>query len=241
MRISEERLHQLQKVEEMVKYHFKDIGLLNQSLTHTSYAYETEGNGRCQNERMEFLGDVVLNLVISEHLYLKYLDYMEGELAKIRAMVVSRPVLSHLAKEIELGQYLLLGKGEEQSGGRKRSSILANTIEALFGAIYLDGGLEPARKFILNCYGSDISEIINRSLAQDYKTELQEFTQSRFKVLPVYKLVRRKGPDHNQVFEVAVSVKGQVWGEGEGRNKKEAEQKAAYQALKKSKEEVINQ
>lgn len=233
MKITEERLQHLKELEKTIMYEFKDICLLNQSLTHSSYAYETEKDKGCQNERLEFLGDVVLSLVVSEYLYQRYPDSPEGKLAKIRAMIVSRPILAHLAKEINMGNYVLLGKGEEQAGGRKRSSTLANTIEAVFGAMYLDGGFEPARNFIMSLYGDELIKLSYQLLARDYKTELQEFVQNRFKVLPVYTLVSRKGPDHNQIFSITVSIKGQVWGQGDGKSKKDAQQNAAYHALKK--------
>jgi ribonuclease-3 len=224
------RLKQLEEFERIIDVKFHDKKLLNQSLTHSSYAYESD-KASIQNERLEFLGDVVLSLAVSEYIYHKYPDYPEGELAKTRAMVVSRSMLAQRAKLLSLGDYLLLGKGEEQTGGRERNSILADTFEALVGAMYLDRGFEVSREFILKQLAGEIEMISKHDYIQDYKTQLQEYTQRRFKCLPVYKLVRVRGPDHQQYFEVTVSVKGNILAAGEGTNKKEAEQNAAYHAL----------
>ena len=237
--MNEIRIQQLKEMQIALGLDFKNIDLLNQSLTHTSYAYELSdrNNGMLQNERMEFLGDVVLGLVVSEYIYQKYPDYMEGDLAKIRAKVVSRPILAKQAKYLELGKYLLLGKGEEITGGRNRHSILADTMEALIGAFYLDSGLEKSRYFILAQFEEEIEKITENAHVQDYKTDFQEFTQKKFKTLPFYKVINREGPDHNRIFEIAVMVKGKTYGIGKGGSKKEAEQKAAFFALQYAKEE----
>jgi len=228
--IDEDRLKQLEELEEKLGARFNNKDLLNQALTHTSYAYEAE-KGTLQNERLEFLGDVVLSLAVSEYIYEKYPEYPEGELAKIRAMVVSRTMLAQLARILSLGEFILLGKGEERTGGRKRGSILADTFEAVLGAMYLDMGFEPARKFILEQLTEEIESISTHEYVRDYKTQFQEYTQRKNKCLPVYKLVRVRGPDHRQFFEITVSVKGTVIAAGEGANKKEAEQNAAYHAI----------
>ncbi|MEW6096692.1 MAG: ribonuclease III [bacterium] len=238
--MNESRRQQLKELQSALGVEFNDIRILNQSLTHTSYAYELNGNnGVFHNERLEFLGDVVLGLIISEYIYKKYPDYMEGELAKIRAKVVSRPILAKGSKHLNLGEYLLLGKGEEITGGRSRHSILANTFEAVIGAIYLDSGLEKARYFILEQFSEEIEKIIYNVHVQDYKTDFQEFTQKKFRTLPLYKVISKEGPDHNRIFEVAVIVKGKTWGTGKGKSKKEAEQKAAFFALQQLKEEKV--
>lgn len=238
--MDEARIQQLKELQSIIKVEFNDISLLNQSLTHTSYAYElNSNNGICQNERLEFLGDVVLGLVVSEYIYKKYPDYMEGDLAKIRAKVVSRPILAKLSKHLNIGKYLLLGKGEEMTGGRTRHSILADTFEAVIGAVYLDSGLEISRVFILRYFEEEIEKITENVHVQDYKTDFQEFTQKRFRTLPVYKVLSREGPDHNRIFEIAVMVKGKTWGIGRGRSKKGAEQQAAFSALQQIRGEEV--
>jgi len=238
--MEESRKQLLKELQVALGVNFNDIRLLNQSLTHTSYAYEVNGNnGMFQNERLEFLGDTVLSLVVSEYIYKKYPDYMEGNLAKIRAKVVSKPILAKIAKHLNLGKYLLLGKGEDMTGGRERHSILANAFEAVIGAIYLDSGLEKSRYFILEQLKEEIEKITYNVHVQDHKTDFQEFTQKKFKVLPFYKVINKEGPDHNRIFEVAVMVKGKIWGTGKGWSKKEAEQKAAYFALQQLKGEKI--
>lgn len=231
-KMDETRIQQLQELQSIMGVEFNEIAMLNQSLTHTSYAYELNGNNNIsQNERLEFLGDVVLGLIVSEYIYNKYPHYMEGDLAKIRAKVVSRPILAKIAKHLNLGHYLLLGKGEEITGGRTRCSILADTFEAIIGAIYLDSGLETSRSFILGQIKEDIEKITTNVHVQDYKTDFQEFTQKKFKLLPVYKVIKKEGPEHKRIFEIAVMVKGKTWGIGRGASKKEAEQKAAFYAL----------
>lgn len=233
----ETRKQQLRELQDILGINFNDIRILDQSLTHTSYAYEVNGNnGAFQNERLEFLGDVVLNLVVSEYIYKKYPDYKEGQLAKMRSKIVSKPILAKHAKYLGLGEYLLLGKGEEMTGGRNRHSILADTFEAIIGAIYLDSGLETSRYFVLKQLEEDIEKITHNAQVQDYKTDFQEFTQKNFKILPFYKVIKKEGPDHNKTFEIAVTVKGKVWGIGKGKSKKEAEQQAAFFALQKIKE-----
>lgn len=228
--IDEIRLKQLEELEGILGVSFNNKDSLNQALTHSSYAYEAE-KGTLQNERLEFLGDVVLSLAISEYIYKKYPEYPEGELAKIRAMVVSRAMLAQQAKFLRLGEFLLLGRGEENTGGRKRNSILADTFEAVLGAMYLDMGFEPSCKFVLDQLAKEVELVSTHEYVQDYKTQFQEYTQRKSKCLPVYKLVRVRGPDHRQFFEITVSVKGNVIAAGEGTNKKEAEQNAAYHAL----------
>lgn len=235
--MDEIRIQQLKELQSIISVEFNDIAILNQALTHTSYAYELNGtNGQCHNERLEFLGDAVLGLIVSEYIYKKYPNYMEGDLAKIRAKVVSAPILAKLSKHLDIGKYLLLGKGEEATGGRTRYSILSDTYEAIIGAIYLDSGLESARFFILRQFEEEIEKISSNVRVQDYKTDFQEYIQKKFKILPHYKVINRQGPDHNRIFEIAVLVKGERWGLGKGRSKKEAEQKAAFSALQQVEE-----
>ncbi|MDI6704206.1 MAG: ribonuclease III [bacterium] len=233
--MDKERIGVLRSFEESIGVKFNNLKLLNQALTHSSYVYEKNKGRATQNERLEFLGDVVLSLIVSEYIYNYYPDYMEGELAKIRAVVVSRPILARIAKSVGVGEFLLLGKGEELTGGRKRHSILADTFEAIVGAIYLDSGLLQARKFVLSLLEEEIGLASRNESVKDYKTILQEFTQDRYKMLPTYEVIRVLGPDHKRRYEVNVIVKGEVFGKGSGRSKKEAEQNAAYRALNKLK------
>lgn len=219
----------LYSFEEIIGYKFKNKKLIRQALTHSSYANEKKNNLIKDNERLEYLGDAVLELVTSYHLYENYPELLEGELTKIRASIVCEPTLSYCCKEIQLGKFLLLGKGEEISGGRERSSVLSDAIEAVIGAIYLDGGLEEARTFIQKVILKDIE---NKKLFYDSKTVLQEMIQSKSQEPLEYVLIEEKGPDHNKEFIVEVHFKGKLLGTGKGRSKKNAEQEAAYKAIK---------
>lgn len=222
-----------QELEERIGYHFQDQEKLKLALTHSSYANENMLAKLESNERLEFLGDAVLELVSSQFLFTLYPDKPEGDLTKIRASIVCEPTLALCGKEISLGQYLLLGKGEEQTGGRKRSSVVSDTMEALIGAIYLDGGFEAAEAFIKQFILNDIE---TKELFYDSKTSFQEIIQRDYPGREIhYELVKEKGPDHNKVFVVQLLVGEQMFGQGEGRTKKRAEQEAAYQALLKMK------
>lgn len=231
--MTKDRIKILQRLQSELGIEFNELTLLDQSLTHSSYIYESNKKGHLSNERLEFLGDVVLSLVVSHYIYNRYPEYLEGGLAKMRAAIVSRPVLAKLGRSLNLGRYLLLGKGEESSGGRERESILANTFEALIGAIYIDKGFREAERFILENLEDEILLIEKRIHIHDNKTLLQELTQERFKALPNYEIVRVSGPDHQQVFEVRVLIDGKVYGNGKGPNKRRAEQEAAKKALEK--------
>ncbi|HZK02242.1 MAG TPA: ribonuclease III, partial [Anaerovoracaceae bacterium] len=197
----------------------------------SSYSNEYRGKHIHNNERLEFLGDSVLSTVVSEYVYLKYNNLPEGELTKVRANVVCESSLAHQAKSIDLGRYLLLGRGEEVTGGRDRISILADTFEAVIGALYLDGGIETARKFILNMLEDSIKLASTGGLFRDYKTDLQELLQSRFDDKISYRVIKEIGPDHDKTFEVEVVLGDKVLGKGRGKSKKEAEQNAAKKAL----------
>jgi len=216
-------------IQQRISYRFADPELLERALTHKSYA--NENRVPYHNERMEFLGDAVLNLVVSEHLMRTCPDSTEGDLSRLRAGIVSEPALALIAREIGLGEHLLLGKGEEQTGGRDKDSLLANCLEALIAAIYLDSGKEPAQSFILQYFADIIRRTCALGSTQDYKTQLQELCQDRLKQLPEYRVVSETGPDHQKQFAVELSVKGQVYGQGIGKSKKEAEQRAAKEAL----------
>jgi ribonuclease-3 len=222
----------LDEIQENLKYRFEDIELLDTALTHSSYANEHGMHASKSNQRLEFLGDTVLGLVVSEYLFMKYPFYPEGELTKIRAKVVSEPSLALAARRINLGNFLLLGKGEESTGGRDRDSILADASEAITGAIFMDSNYETVREFLLKNFETIIVKAVAKgSLFIDYKTGLQEKLQKITREKLVYTVVKEEGPDHNKLFHIDVSVGGDVIGSGIGRNKKEAEQMAAKEAL----------
>jgi ribonuclease-3 len=214
--------------QDALGYTFRDAGLLSRALTHTSYAYEQGlGPGAC-NQRLEFLGDAVLELCISDWLYSRFPAMTEGKLTKNRASLVCEPTLAALAREIKLGDCLLLGHGEAKSGGRERDSLLADAMEALFGAIYLDGGPDAAYGVILRLFAPFARE---GALLRDNKTTLQEILQKNSRETAVYIIVDESGPPHKRAFTAQVTHQGRVLGEGTGNSKKEAEQMAAGVAL----------
>lgn len=220
----------------MIGYHFHDEKLLRQALTHSSFANEKHLKKHSDNERLEFLGDAVLEIISSEFLYKEYPDKPEGELTKLRASIVCEPTLALCTKDIALGEYLLLGKGEDQTGGRGRKSILSDALEAVIGAIYLDGGFANAKEFIHRFILKDLE---NKKLFFDSKTILQEIVQANFKEVISYHLIGEEGPDHNKIFRVAVHIGEEEYGVGEGRTKKAAEQEAAYISILKLHEKNI--
>lgn len=217
------------EIQQRIAYAFKNEELLEQALTHKSYA--NENRGPSHNERMEFLGDAVLNLVVSEYLMKSCPDSTEGDLSRLRAAVVSEPALAKVARVIGLGNFLLLGKGEEQTGGRDKDSLLADSLEALIAAVYLDAGIGATEAFIFRFFDDVIRKSCTLRVSLDYKTELQELCQERLKQLPEYRVISESGPDHRKQFEVELSLKGKVHGRGTGKSKKEAEQRAAKEAL----------
>ena len=219
---------QLRELQETIGYEFKDRALLKQALTHSSYANEHKMDHSHCNERLEFLGDAVLELVTSDFLYHKYADLPEGELTKTRASIVCEPTLAACAGDIRLGERLYLGKGEEATGGRLRNSVVSDAFEALIGAVYLDWGLACARELITRFVLNDIE---HKKLFYDSKTILQEMVQSRQDGPLTYELVREEGPDHDKHFEVCARMGEQEIGRGEGRTKKAAEQMAAYKGI----------
>lgn len=218
----------MNEFERKINYTFKNAKLLEQAMRHSSYTNEINIGRLKSNERLEFLGDAVLELVSSEFLFQMYPEYPEGDLTKLRASLVCEPALAFAARSIDVGQYLLLGKGEEATGGRMRDSITSDALEAVIGAIYLDNGIDAARQFILQFILNDIE---NKQLFHDSKTALQEIVQGTSKGAIVYTLINEEGPDHNKSFTVEISIGGQIAGVGLGRTKKAAEQVAAYQAL----------
>lgn len=220
--------------QKVIGYTFRQISLLDEALTHKSHQNEVKEKGRRDNERLEFLGDAVLALVVSDSLASTFPDSTEGALSKLKAHLVSEPVLAEAAKRLDLGSLLRLGRGEELTHGRHKSSLLADVLESITAAIYLDGGLEPARAFIVRALAPELQELTQSGrpgIVQDYKTQFQEWCQKRFDTLPHYSIVRESGPDHQKVFEVQLELRGDVLGAGTGRTKKEAEQMAAKQAL----------
>lgn len=221
-------MKKLEKLQQSVGYKFKDERLLQRALTHTSYANECNEGHNKSNERLEFLGDSVLGIITAEHFYLNFKDLPEGELTKLRAATVCENSLSSFARQLGLGEYLLLGKGEMCTGGSDRPSILADAFEALTAAIYLDGGIEEAKKFVLKYVDKAVEE--HRGF-KDYKTVLQEVIQKNPGEVIEYVLVKESGPDHNKRFEVEVHLNSNVIGKGVGTSKKKAEQLAAKEAL----------
>ena len=221
-------MKKLEKLQQSVGYKFKDERLLQRALTHTSYANECNEGHNKSNERLEFLGDSVLGIITAEHFYLNFKDLPEGELTKLRAATVCENSLSSFARQLGLGEYLLLGKGEMCTGGSDRPSILADAFEALIAAIYLDGGIEEAKKFVLKYVDKAVEE--HRGF-KDYKTVLQEVIQKNPGEVIEYVLVKESGPDHNKRVEVEVHLNSNVIGKGVGTSKKKAEQLAAKEAL----------
>jgi len=218
------------ELQDKIGYIMKNIELLSTALTHSSFANESKDKFR-HSERLEFLGDSILSLIVSEYLYLNFPDVSEGNLTKLRASVVSERSLVNVASEIELGKYILLGKGEEGSGGRNRASILADAFESLIAAIYLDGGIEQAKTFVLKYVKEIVDENLNGKGIRDYKTELQEVLQQSSDLDIIYRIVEEYGPDHDKAFVAKVFHGNEVIGSGFGKSKKEAEQQAACSAL----------
>lgn len=218
----------INELEKVIGYSFNHKSHLTHAMTHSSYANEKRWKKERCNERLEFLGDAVLELVSSEFLYQSYPEMPEGELTKKRAGLVCEPSLAYCADEIHLGEYLLLGKGEESTGGRYRPSVISDAVEALIGAIYLDGGFANAKEFIHRFILNDIE---HKQLFFDSKTILQEIVQSRYEEALTYELLKEEGPDHNKCFEVRAMVGSAEIGRGTGRTKKGAEQTAAYRGI----------
>jgi len=220
-------------VEKAVGYSFKKKEFLQRALTHKSYANERKMAHEEHNERLEFLGDAVLELAVSELLMRRFPKYSEGELSKLRAAIVNEKQLANFARSFGLGDHLYLGKGEEQTSGREKQSLLADVYEAILGAIYLDRGFLKAAQIIQRHYGRLLDDTPSEEIYRDYKTELQERSQSAFKSIPRYRLVAERGPDHDKIFEIELYIRNELFGRGQGRNKKDAEQLAAKEALVK--------
>ena len=224
-------------LESRVGHKFRDLGLLEHALTHRSRAHEDASGAVIDNESLEFLGDAVLGFVIADMLFHHFPTHDEGYKSKVKASIVSAVSLARLAEEIDLGRYILLGRGEEKTGGRRKHAILADCFEALIAAIYLDGGVEAARSFIVSRFGPLIvsagDQADDASFTEDWKSALQEWLQANGRGLPNYRLASADGPDHRKRFDVEVLVQGEPAGRAEGRSKKDAEQQAAKVALLK--------
>ncbi len=219
----------MSEFEEILQYKFNDIRLLEHALCHSSYVNEAR-NGMTSNERLEFLGDSVLSIVVSDYLYANYKKLPEGELTRLRASLVCEKSLCSFSRQLEIGRFLNLGRGEEKNGGRERDSILADAFEAVLAAIYLDGGIEPARKHVMRFVLDELKHTEDE-VFKDYKTALQEIIQKNPEESVEYVLTDESGPDHDKMFTVEVHLNSNVIGTGTGKNKKRAEQMAAKQAL----------
>jgi ribonuclease-3 len=225
--------HDISHLEDSLGYRFRDKNIFLEALTHKSFFHENPDKADAYNERLEFLGDSVLGFVIVEYLFLSDYKLTESVMAKTKSYLVKESVLSEIANEISLGKYLRLGKGEEVTGGRKKRSLLADAVEALLGAVYIDGGYEKARSLIVRLFKEKIDTIMRSGEFHDFKTELQEKTQLLFSTIPEYKIIRQEGAEHKKLFTIEVYIEGERYGDGTGKSKKEAETLAAKEALQK--------
>jgi ribonuclease-3 len=226
----------LSSLENSVGHKFKKKSLLKEAITHKSFAHEQQNPDHLYNERMEFLGDSVLELIISEYLYYSYTEFTEADLSKIKAYAVQESTLAEVAQSFDLGSFLFLGKGEELTGGREKPSLLANAIEAVIAAIHLDGGFAKSKEFVLTYLVPKIEKLTTDNVVVDFKTEFQEVSQAQFGVLPEYVTHKENGPEHRKTFEVKVFINDDLLGTGQGKTKKAAAQKAAEAGLKNIKE-----
>jgi ribonuclease-3 len=225
---------EFESLQQAIEYRFRDRGLLEHAMTHTSRANEDISGGVRDNESLEFLGDAVLGFVIADLLFVEFPDFDEGQKSKTKAVLVSTATLARQAERLSLGDHLLLGRGEEKTGGRRKQALLADGYEALIAAVYLDGGIEHARAFIARGFRDLIADVRQHGVGgQDYKSALQELLQSRDQPLPEYRLVGAVGPDHQKLFEVEVAVENESLARATGASKKEAEQEAARRAIEK--------
>ena len=224
--------HTITELENVLGYSFKNRRILMNALTHRSFFHENPDKAQDYNERLEFLGDSVLGFVIVEYLYLSDSSLTESIMAKAKSYLVKESVLSEIAASLSLGKYLRLGKGEESTGGRTKRSLLADGVEAVLGAVYLDGGYEDARRLILGLFQNKIGSVLMSGEFYDFKTELQEKTQLLFNSIPEYRMIKQEGEEHNKIFTVDVHIAGTKFGTGFGKSKKEAETNAAQEALR---------
>lgn len=235
--IEKSRLKKLKAFEKLINYRFRDKRLLNIALTHKSHAYEYNGKYLPEyNERLEFFGDSVLGLVVSEYLYRKFKNIQEGELSKFKAQIVCADTMARIALKLKLGDFLLLGRGEEKYSGRGQETNLSCALEAVIGAVYLDRNLKAAEKFIIGAFRSDLADLSRKDRTdKDYKSSLQQESLKRFGRIPRYEVIFQEGPEHRREFVISVKLNDDVAGKGWGLNKKSAEQMAAKEALEKLK------
>jgi len=226
-------LADLASLQQTLGVSFNDAALLEQALVHSSYINENPGFAPTSNERLEFLGDAVLDLIVAEKLYQDFPHFTEGEMTKLRAALVRRDTLARMARAIRLGGHLYLGKGEEASGGRDKPANLAAALEAVIAAIFLDRGSTTAREFILRLLDTELQKVVSRGTGVDYKSQLQELIQAREQQTPTYHVIEATGPDHGKIFTVEVRLGETVLGRGSGKSKKAAESEAARSALEK--------
>ena len=225
-----------EELMEKINYRFKNEGYLKEALTHRSFSNENDKTKKFDNEKLEFLGDAVLNLITTEYIYNLEKDKNEGELAKLKSQIISEPVFSSIANDLKLGDYLYLSNGEILSGGRERKSILGDAFEALMGAIFKDSDYYTTKDIALKFLLEKINNLEEIEGTGDYKTILQEVFQSKYRKMPEYELLSTKGPDHNKEFKIAVKLDNKIYGVGIGKSKKEAEKNAAREALEKIEE-----
>lgn len=223
----------LKNLQQRLGIAFKDESLLQQALTHSSYTNENPDLPVADNERLEFLGDALLSFIVADELYLKFSDLHEGELTEIRASLIRQETLADIASELKLGEHLLLGKGEELTGGRRKQTNLADAFEALIGAIYIDRGPNTVRNFVLNKLSGKLAKVKVTGIGHNYKALLQELTQAKHKKLPAYRIVEASGPDHDKRFVVEVMLENRILGSGSGKTKRAAEMEAARSAWEK--------
>lgn len=237
--IQQNNSKRIARVEHGLGYTFRDKALLLEALTHKSYYHENKGRAALYNERLEFLGDSVIGLIVVEYLFLHERSYTEAVLAKIKSYIVSEAVFAELAASLSLGECILLGKGERSTGGMSKKSILADTFEAVIGAVYCDAGFDTTRGVVHGLFRHRIDNAISSGDFFDYKTELQEKSQLLYGTLPEYRIIRQEGEEHERIFTVAVYLGGRQLGAGSGRRKKEAEMQAAKEALLRMPESAV--
>ena len=222
-----------QALQQVIAINFKDESLLQQAFIHSSYINENPGSPITDNERLEFLGDALLSFIVAEELYREFTNFGEGDLTEIRVSLIRQETLADIAAGLKLGDYLLLGKGEEATGGRGKQTNLADAFEALIGAVYIDQGLNIAKGFVLAKFANQLKEVRAKGIGRNYKALLQEFTQAKYKLLPTYRIVEASGPDHDKSFIVEVRLGDRLLGTGFGKNKRAAEMEAARSAWEK--------
>lgn len=234
MTLSKERIEKIKQLEESIGYTFKDKNLIDVAFTHSSYINETKDNNKHSNERLEFLGDSVLDLIVSEELYKNHKSYPEGKLTKVRSRIVCTSSFSKASEKFNLSEYLLFGKGELNQKGKNKKSVKADTFEAFCAALYLDAGYTYLKNFLLKNYLEVVKNLLNDDmLFSDYKTKLQEYFNKTSRIILKYKLISEEGPEHDKTFYMGVFAKNRKLGQGYGKNKKDAEQMAAKEAYKK--------